>query len=67
MVKVLYPNSDWNESDFNHVYREASHQLSLMDKSRMELKPGKYRTWFEPLLLLILLICSLGMVLVNLP
>ena len=48
MVKVLYPNSDWNESDFNRVYREASHQLSLMNKQRMELKPGKYRTWFEP-------------------
>ena len=48
MVKVLYPNSDWNESDFNRVYREASHQLLLMNKPRMELKPGKYRTWFEP-------------------
>ncbi|GIS42191.1 MAG: hypothetical protein Ct9H90mP15_02310 [Candidatus Neomarinimicrobiota bacterium] len=34
MVKVLYPNSDWNESDFNRVYREASHQLSLMNKPK---------------------------------
>ena len=48
MVKILYPHSNWNESEFRKIFRDASSQLSLMDKSRMELKPGKYRTWFEP-------------------
>ena len=48
MVKILYPGSDWNKDSFVAAFNDASHQLKLMDKPKVELKPGKYRVWFEP-------------------
>ena len=48
MVKILYPGSDWNKDKFVAAFNEASNQLKLMDKPKVELKPGKYRVWFEP-------------------
>ena len=48
MVKILYPGSDWNKDKFTAVFNDASDKLKLMDKSKIELKPGKYRVWFEP-------------------
>tara|TARA_B100001146_G_scaffold63863_1_gene56644 strand:+ start:18414 stop:19754 length:1341 start_codon:yes stop_codon:yes gene_type:complete len=48
MVKILYPGSDWNKEDFITVFNDASNQLKLMDTPKVELKPGKYRVWFEP-------------------
>ena len=48
MVKILYPGSDWNKDDFITAFDEASNRLQLMDKPKLELKPGKYRVWFEP-------------------
>lgn len=48
MVKILYPGSDWNKDNFVAAFNDASHQLKLMDKPKVELKPGKYRVWFEP-------------------
>ena len=48
MVKILYPGSDWNKDDFITAFDDASNRLQLMDKPKLELKPGKYRVWFEP-------------------
>ena len=48
MVKILYPGSDWNKDDFITAFDDASKRLQLMDKPKLELKPGKYRVWFEP-------------------
>ena len=48
MVKILYPGSDWNKDDFIAAFDDASKRLQLMDKPKLELKPGKYRVWFEP-------------------
>jgi predicted Zn-dependent protease len=48
MVKVLYPGSNWDEEIFITTFQEASEKLKLMNKPKMELKPGKYRVWFEP-------------------
>jgi len=48
MVKILYPGSDWNKDDFVEAFDDASKRLQLMDKPKLELKPGKYRVWFEP-------------------
>ena len=48
MVKVLFPGSNWDKSKFVAVFHEASEKLKLMNKPKMELKPGKYRVWFEP-------------------
>jgi predicted Zn-dependent protease len=48
MVKVLFPGSNWNKSKFVAAFHEASEKLKLMNKPKMELKPGKYRVWFEP-------------------
>ena len=48
MVKILYPGSDWDKDKFTAVFNDASDKLKLMDKSKIELKPGKYRVWFEP-------------------
>ncbi len=48
MVKILYPGSDWNRDDFIAAFDDASKRLQLMDKPKLELKPGKYRVWFEP-------------------
>ena len=48
MVKVLFPGSNWDKSKFVAAFHEASEKLKLMNKPKMELKPGKYRVWFEP-------------------
>ena len=48
MIKILYPGSDWNKDDFVEAFDDASKRLQLMDKPKLELKPGKYRVWFEP-------------------
>ena len=48
MVKILYPGSDWNKDDFMSAFDDASKRLQLMNKTKLELKPGKYRVWFEP-------------------
>ena len=48
MVKVLFPGNCWDKSKFNAAFEEASDKLKLMNKPKMELKPGKYRVWFEP-------------------
>ena len=48
MVKILYPGSDWNKDDFITAFDDGSNRLQLMDKPKLELKPGKYRVWFEP-------------------
>ena len=48
MVKVLFPGSNWDKSKFFAAFHEASEKLKLMNKPKMELKPGKYRVWFEP-------------------
>tara|TARA_X000000368_G_scaffold146930_1_gene115872 strand:- start:120 stop:1460 length:1341 start_codon:yes stop_codon:yes gene_type:complete len=48
MVKILYPGSDWNKDNFISAFNDASKRLQLMDKHKLELKPGKYRVWFEP-------------------
>ena len=48
MVKVLFPGSSWDKNKFDAAFKEASNKLKLMNKPKMELKPGKYRVWFEP-------------------
>ena len=48
MVKVLFPGNDWDKDRFTAAFQEASSKLKLMNKPKMELKPGKYRVWFEP-------------------
>lgn len=48
MVKVLFPGSNWDKSKFVAAFHEASEKLKIMNKPKMELKPGKYRVWFEP-------------------
>ena len=48
MVKVLFPGKTWDKKKFITAFQEASHKLKLMNKPKMELKPGKYRVWFEP-------------------
>ena len=48
MVKVLFPGSSWDKNKFDAAFEEASSKLKLMNKPKMELKPGKYRVWFEP-------------------
>ncbi len=48
MVKVLFPGNDWDKDRFTAAFQEASLKLKLMNKPKMELKPGKYRVWFEP-------------------
>ncbi len=48
MVKVLFPGSNWDKSKFVAAFHEASEKLKLMNKPKIELKPGKYRVWFEP-------------------
>lgn len=48
MVKVLFPGINWDKNKFVAAFHEASEKLKLMNKPKMELKPGKYRVWFEP-------------------
>ena len=48
MVKVLFPGSSWDKNKFDAAFEEASSKLKLMNKPKLELKPGKYRVWFEP-------------------
>ncbi len=48
MVKVLFPGSFWNKDKFDKAFEDASDKLKLLNKEKMELKPGKYRVWFEP-------------------
>ena len=48
MVKILYPGYEWSKEKFLSAFNDASAQLKLMNKSKIELKPGKYRVWFEP-------------------
>ncbi len=48
MVKVLFPGNDWDKDRFTAAFQEASSKLKLMNKPKIELKPGKYRVWFEP-------------------
>ena len=48
MVKILYPGSEWDKDKFISAFSTASEQLKLMNKPKIELKPGKYRVWFEP-------------------
>ena len=48
MVKVLHPGSDWNKSKFIAVFEDAVEKLRFMNKPKIELKPGKYKVWFEP-------------------
>lgn len=48
MVKVLFPGKTWDKKKFITAFQEASDKLKLMNKPKMELKPGKYRVWFEP-------------------
>ena len=48
MVKVLFPGNAWDKEKFTTAFQEASDKLKLMNKPKMELKPGKYRVWFEP-------------------
>lgn len=48
MVKVLFPGSNWDKNKFVAAFHEASEKLKLMNKPKIELKPGKYRVWFEP-------------------
>jgi predicted Zn-dependent protease len=48
MVKILYPGYEWSKEKFLSAFNDASAQLKLMNKSKIDLKPGKYRVWFEP-------------------
>ena len=48
MVKVLFPGNDWDKDRFTAAFQEASSKLKLMNKPKMEFKPGKYRVWLEP-------------------
>lgn len=47
-VKSVYAGTDWNQNDFEDNLAQSKNQLRLMERPKMTLKPGAYRTYLAP-------------------
>lgn len=47
-VKAAYAGTDWNQKDFETNLAQSQRQLSLMNRPKVELQPGAYRTYLAP-------------------
>ncbi|WP_413944058.1 TldD/PmbA family protein [Bdellovibrio sp. HCB-162] len=47
-VKSIYAGTAWNQKDFDANLAQSKNQLRLMERPKMTLKPGAYRTYLAP-------------------
>lgn len=47
-VKSIYAGTAWNQQDFNANLEQSKNQLRLMERPKITLKPGAYRTYLAP-------------------
>lgn len=47
-VKSVYAGTHWNQEDFNANLSLSKNQLNLMNRPKITLKPGAYRTYLAP-------------------
>lgn len=47
-VKSVYAGTAWNQNDFAANLTQSKKQLRLMERPKMTLKPGAYRTYLAP-------------------
>ncbi len=47
-VKSVYAGTAWNQKDFDANLALSKNQLNLMDRPKVTLKPGAYRTYLAP-------------------
>jgi predicted Zn-dependent protease len=48
MVKGTFSGRDWYQADYEKNIADSLHKLKLMEQKAVKVKPGDYRTWFEP-------------------
>jgi len=48
MVKGTFAGKDWNQSTYEQNIQNSLKKLELMNRKPVKVKPGDYRTWFEP-------------------
>lgn len=47
-VKAVYAGTEWNQKDFEANLSQAQRQLALMNRPKVELKPGAYKAYLAP-------------------
>lgn len=47
-VKSIYAGTSWNQNDFEANLAQSKQKLSLMNRSKINLKPGAYRAYLAP-------------------
>lgn len=47
-VKSVYAGTHWNQDEYIANLSQSKNQLSLMDRPKVTLKPGAYRTYLAP-------------------
>lgn len=47
-VKSVYAGTTWNQKDFAVNLAQSKNQLSLLNRPKINLKPGSYRTYLAP-------------------
>lgn len=47
-VKSVYAGTTWNQKDFETNLAQSKNQLNLMERPKITLKPGAYRTYLAP-------------------
>lgn len=47
-VKSIYAGTSWSQKDFDANLAQSKNQLRLMERPKMTLKPGAYRTYLAP-------------------
>lgn len=47
-VKSIYAGTEWNQNDFAANITQSKNQLNLMNRPKVTLKPGAYRTYLAP-------------------
>lgn len=47
-VKSVYAGFNWHQQDFESSLRQTAMQLSVMNRPRKKLEPGKYRVYLAP-------------------
>lgn len=47
-VKAVYAGTEWEQKDFEANLTKTQRQLALMNRPKVELKPGAYKTYLAP-------------------
>ncbi|MBT6113733.1 MAG: hypothetical protein HOH03_09005 [Candidatus Marinimicrobia bacterium] len=48
MVKGTFAGKDWDQANYEQNIKNSLKKLELMNRKPVKIKPGDYRTWFEP-------------------